>query len=361
MNSYTKNRIAAAYSPLDQALGHLRECIRLIRSVSLLPVPILAGAVLGFNYFHPAWRTDLFLWSILLLFAFGQAGSLFQLMTLLKSARKSGDTLGILKRAGNRPDLQNLQKQLTVSAPSCHIRDNILRWIQLGVQGETDGIERMMEHASVRRDQNAAKIISFHSIINRTTLKLGFLGTLIGLMMTFDPMKQAMLALQDSRGEFKFVTDIVHAIDADAFAIVATLFATGLSIFIELLTIQFLERILHKFETVNNNLDDWCLIHLQPWIRETSTGRKNYDELVEFQKQFAEKITSMQKTINEQMHALTTGALQTGQQIASLVAIQQVIDKKISAVAESEEQYRAFLQSKLSRVVPADDDTRGAE
>jgi biopolymer transport protein ExbB/TolQ len=352
MNITTKTRFAAAYSPIDLAFKHLRECLKTTKSVALLPVPLIAGAILGFNYFHPAWHTNLFLWSILLLFAFGQAGSLFQLLTLYKGVLKAVNTLGILRRAGHRPDLQVLQKQLMVAAPSCQIRDNVLNWIQLGIQGETDGIERIMEHAAVRRDQNAARIISFHSIINRTTLKLGFLGTLIGLMMTFDPMKQAMLSLQSSQGEFRFVTDIVRAIDADAFAIIATLFATGLSIFIELLTIQFFERILHKFELVNNDLDDWCIIYLQPWIKEASNGKKSNDDLIEFQKQFAEKITVVQKAMDEQVRALATGVLETGQQIAGLAVIQKETAKKISDLTEDEKQYRAFLQSKLARVVP---------
>jgi hypothetical protein len=388
MKSVRKRRETAIHSPLDLANKHLALCMRWIIGSLVLPLPLIASAVVGFNYFYPHWYKDLFLWAILLLFASGQVGSLFQLLGLNGGARKAARVLAFLKKSGDRPEIQNFQQQLMFTTPACHIRDNVLRWIRLGIQGNTEGLERMMEQTALRRDQNAATTISFHTLINRTTLKMGFLGTLIGLIMTFEPMKQAMLALQSSRGEFRFVTDMVRAIDGDSYAIVTTLLATALSIFVELVTIQCFERIFHQFEIMNSNLENWCIIQLQPWISEIIGRKKRYDgtaeyqkrfaeteaipsaqrsgesaggengygALIEFQKEFAAKVVAMQQTMDEQLRTLSSRVNQTGQQITGLVSIQEAIDKKISDLADGEEQYRRFLQSKLQRVVPAADD-----
>jgi biopolymer transport protein ExbB/TolQ len=361
MDSIQKTREFLRYSTFDQADKHLNSCSLLAKLTLVLPIPLIAGAVAGFFYFQPHWYRDPFMWAILMLFVIGQVGALGQLIGLIFGTRKAKKTLMMLRKGGDRPELESLQEALVVKAPSCHIRDNVLRWIQLGIQGETHGIERMMEHSAVRREQAAGKIMSFHTVINRITLKLGFVGTLIGLMMTFEPMKQAMLSLQNSTGEFKFITDICKAVDGDAYAIATTLFATGLSIFLELLTIQMFDRILGQFEMVNNNLDDWCIIHLQPWIRESYAGeKKNNDGLIEFQRQFAEKIAAVQKTMDEQVRTLAAYVQETNRQLASLAPVQQAIGQKIGELSDNEVQYRQFLQTKLQRLVPPNANKGGA-
>jgi hypothetical protein len=353
MDTNQKTRNLLTYSTLDQACTSLNQCGRTATLSLILPLPLIVGAVIGFQYYQPNWYKDPFMWAILSLFIFGQLGALAQLIGLILGTGKARKTLVILRKAGDRPDLQSLQEQLLLKAPGCHLRDNVLRWIQLGIQGETDGIERMMEHSAVRRDQSSGKVMSFHSLINRITLKLGFVGTLIGLMMTFEPMKQAMLSLQDSTGEFKFITDICKAVDGDAYAIATTLFATGLSIFLELLTIQMFERILGYFEMVNNNLDDWCIIHLQPWIRESRAGEKNTnDALVELQRQFAEKITMVQRSMDEQVRTLAAYVQETSRQLASILPVQHTIGQKIGELVEYESQYRQFLQAQMQRLTP---------
>jgi hypothetical protein len=361
MDSTQKTRDFLRYSTLDQADTHLNRCVSLSTITLFLPLPLITGAVAGFHYYQPHWYRDPFMWAILMLFVCGQIGALGQLVGLISGTRKAKKTLLFLRKAGDRPDLASLQEQLVVKAPAGHIRDNVVRWIQLGLQGETDGIERMMEHAAVRREQSAGKIMSFHALINRITLKLGFVGTLIGLMMTFEPMKQAMLSLQSSTGEFKFITDICKAVDGDAYAIATTLFATGLSIFLELLTIQMFERILGQFEMVNNNLDDWCIIHLQPWIRESHAKlKKNTDGLVEIQRQFAEKIAAVQKSMDEQVRALVAHVQETNRQLALLAPVQQTIGKKIGELADYELHYRQFLHSAMQRLAPPSPNKGGA-
>jgi biopolymer transport protein ExbB/TolQ len=348
-------RLMLNYSTLDLARKHLRYCLILSSLTLALPFPLLGGAVYGFFHFQPTWFTDVFLWAILVLFAVGQIGAFIQLISLIRGATKAKKTLSILRSAGERPSLGSLQDKLMNKAPSCSLRDSVLRWIQLGVQGETQGIERMMEHASVRREQKANTIISFHTLINRVTLKMGFLGTLIGLLMTFEPMKQAMLSLQGSEGEFRFIQDIVKAIDGDAYAILTTLFATGLSLFVELLTIQIFERILDQFEMVNNNLDDWCLIHLQPWINDNYGGRRKTEnsQVEELQQQFSQKMLELQSTMDEQLRALSERVQETGRQMLRLAPLQKEIDRKIGMLADYEQQYRQFISTKLRSLAPA--------
>ena len=104
------------------------------------------------------------------------------MISLNKGTRNAWKVFSAVRSGGDQPNLEVLQENILAHTPSCHIRDSIIRWIQLGIQGETSGIERMMEHAATHRDQTANKIMSFHTVINRTTLKMGFLGTLIGLL-----------------------------------------------------------------------------------------------------------------------------------------------------------------------------------
>ncbi|MFP4165283.1 MAG: hypothetical protein ACLFQB_15215 [Chitinispirillaceae bacterium] len=354
MNDNQKTNEVLKYSTLDVARKHLENSKNLTTLSMALPLPLICGAVLGFFYFQPTWYTDPFLWAILALFVFGQLGALVQYISLRAGAAKAQKTLSVVKGQGDSPDLQTLQQKMFMDAPPCQIRDGILRWIQLGVQGETRGMERMMDHAAVRRDQVANKIISFHSTVNRTTLKLGFLGTLIGLLMTFEPMKQAMLSLQGSQGEFKFINDIVKAIDGDAYAILTTLFATGLSIFIELLTIQVFDRILGQFEMVNNNLDDWCLIHLQPRIKDNALAseKKHMEELARLQKEFTEKITAIHNSMDMQLKELASRVEETGRQMVKLIPLEKEMGRKIALLTEYEAQYRQVLGAKLQTLAP---------
>ncbi len=353
MEKKLKSNKVLNYSILGLALEHLKRCKSTIVLTTAMPLPLIATAILGFFYFQPTWYVDLFLWSILAVFVIGQIGALVQLVSLGAGAKKTGKTLEVLSLAGNNPDLESLQENLIHRAPSCHVRDALLRYIQLGVQGESDGLDIIMEHAAVRRDQVSSRILSFHGLITRTTLKLGFLGTLIGLLMTFEPMKQAMLSLQGSEGEFQFISDIVKAIDGNAYAILTTLFATGLSIFIELLTIQIFEKILNKFEMVNNSLDDWCIIHLQPWIKNRyASGKKDTEAIIEMQKEFAEKITSLHQVMNNQLASLVTRIEETNRQVNSLIPLEKEVARKIVTLAEYEKGYRKFINAKLQSLAP---------
>jgi hypothetical protein len=166
-----------------------------------------------------------------------------------------------------------------------------------GAKGDTTPLAAMMDHATLRRMKNMEKKVGVHASVNRILLKLGFLGTLIGLIMTFPPMREAILTLDPKNAEkgSSFVEHIAGAIDGDQYAILATLIATGLSILIELLTIQILKRIGATFEAVNGFIDEWSITELQPWIREQVSGKDDIGKSLMQQQAFQQKMLDLER------------------------------------------------------------------
>src|SRR5690606_11771493 len=162
--------------------------------------------------------------------------------------------------------LEALQARLRAEVGPGSLRDLVLNWLDLGGRGSKAGYDTLLEESLGRRSIGDSRMLSLHATINRTTLKLGFLGTLIGIILTFPPMKRAVLGLSDSDGELKFIRDIALAIDGDQYAILSTLVATGLSILIEFITIQMLERIFLGQDLVQSRVNEWNVMTLQPAI-----------------------------------------------------------------------------------------------
>ena len=259
-------------NPLKHAQRALRRIRFTSRACAILPLLLLAATTCVVVVFFPdRWLTDrylaMFLGLIFVIFAFGQLMAIFQISRILPVITSSERVLDVLKEAGDEPNLETLRLTLLQKAPESALRDLFLRWIELGLRGETLGSEALLENAWERRSIHDNRLISFHVSLNRSTLKLGFLGTLIGIIITFPPMKRAVMGLADSQGELKFIKDIAATIDGDSYAILNTLIATGLSIFVEFITIQMLERVLRGFDVVNSHINDWNITRLQPWIR----------------------------------------------------------------------------------------------
>jgi len=341
----------ATIETLDLADIQLNKSKLLARITTFTTLPLIAGAVAGFFYFEPKWYEDVFLSTILAFFVLGQLIAFFQFNNIIKGAKSVKKLLNILLHSENITDLEHLDKEVMKSAPAGHLRNIILRWLSLGLQGEYEGFEAMMENAALRRARSTDKQIAIHNIINRVTLKLGFLGTLIGLIMTFPPMKSAILSLQGSGGEFKFVTDIASAIDGDQYAILTTLFATALSIFIELMTIQVFERVLNGFEVVNNYVDEWNITTLQPIIKKYYTNKNKTEDILEVEKLYQKKLIEIQELANRQINELKNVVLSTSKQIANLTEIQKIQSERIQKVVSFENQYRSFLDTKQKSVM----------
>jgi hypothetical protein len=359
------------------------------------------------------WIMDPFLLAIFLVFVWGQIKAIFSLKKVSRGADKVAALVDTLKVMPERSSLSAIKEKL-LGQEDGHLRDVVVRWLDLGQQGESDQFSTMMDNAALRRAEGVDKDIGSHVAINRTMLKLGFIGTLIGLAMTFPPMKSAIQSLNIAGEEGSFVIKIANAIDGDAYAILTTLLATAFSVFIELLTIQAFKNMYADFEMVNNNVDEWCLIELIPWINELKIGneqmdkelalqRKFQEEMLALKKQFLEEMLSLQKDQSAEMQAfqketteqfaqvqseirgkvidfqtetatqissnqakitdmqgsvtksvtdLGSSVQESGQQMEKLVPIQKAFGERVEELAAYERQYRSFLQAQGNVNVP---------
>jgi hypothetical protein len=249
-----------ACEEFGQARAALAKVRRSAQFAFTLPILFL-GLSLWLMFFpldslYPAWRSDPFVLLMVALFALGQVVACWQYLRILRGRRRAADVLDDLEEGLHAGGLSEALKRVE-SNPASHMRDVVGRWLRMAAQGETEGFDLVISNDSYRRERATERQVAIHTALNRTTLKLGFLGTLIGLLQTFGPMRSAILALQGSEGDMKFVHDIAEAIKGDEYAIYTTLIATGFSVFMELINILFLERVHDSFEQVNNSLEQW--------------------------------------------------------------------------------------------------------
>jgi hypothetical protein len=181
---------------------------------------------------------------------------------------------------------------------------------------------------------------------------VGFLGTLYGLILTFPPMKRAVMGLADSEGEMRFIRDISKAIDGDEFAILVTLGATALSILIELVTVQILERALGGFDMVNSHINDWNVTRLQPWVRKRYGTDARQRQVIENQATLETKMSQTQIEIDRNLGRAIEAIAKTTKQIENLSLVQASVGRRLAEMVEYERQYRSFLQTKQQSAGP---------
>ncbi len=334
-------------NPLLMAEKALTKISRTAFACLFVPLPLIALTTAGFFFFRHNWYQDPFLSLIYALFCVGQVTALGQMRGVMAGVRKTHAAIKVLQKAGDEPDLEKLREALLKDSPPGHLRDLLLRWIELGLRGETHGSESLLDNAWERRSLTDGRALSLHVSLNRTTLKLGFLGTLIGLIMTFPPMKRAIMSLSESEGEMRFIRDLVSAIDGDEYAILNTLVATAISILIELVTLQILERALIGFDLVNSHINDWNLTRLQPLIRQRHT-----QTVAKSKSKTEMEIVEAQLAMDRNMAALADAVSRTTRQLEQVGQLQVHIGKRIAELAEFERQYRTFLNSKQGSVAP---------
>jgi hypothetical protein len=230
----------------------------------------------------------------------------------------------------------------------------VLNWLDLGLRGSREGYDTLLEESLDRRSISDTRMLSLHSAINRTTLKLGFLGTLIGIILTFPPMKRAVLGLSDSDGELKFIRDIALAIDGDQYAILSTLVATGLSILVEFVTIQLLERILLGFDVVHSNVNDWNALCLQPSIARRHDAAHRASEAEKHQERLEKALVQAQLTLENHLAELLGAMHFAGTQMGKIGNIQLAAEERIARLEQYERQYRSFLAAKREAATPED-------
>ena len=335
-------------SPLRQAQAALTRIQKISRLASLLPLPIVAVALTTLVLSSSHWYQDpflaFFLGLIFVVFVAGQITAWVQLRRMRPGMEHAEKTLRLLFEAGEDPNLEELREKMS-RIPESPLRDLILRWLDLGIEGNIDGYETLLENDLDRRTLHDNGILSLHATINRTTLKLGFLGTLIGIIMTFPPMKRAVLGLSDSEGELKFIRDIALAIDGDQYAILSTLAATGLSILVEFVTIQTLEHILTGFDIVQSRVNDWKVVCLQPAIARRREDKGAAEGLEGSQARLELALMQAQQTMENHLTELTGAMHAAGMQLDQVLRIQAVVGKRVEELAEYDKLATAMLQS----------------
>ncbi len=338
--------------PLQQAKRALFRIRKLARNSAFVPIPVIGLAAVAFFKYEMHWYLNPFLALIFAIFMIGQVMAVFQMRRVLAGVRNTGKSIAILADAGDEPDLPVLRQRLLEGAPPGHMRDLLLRQIELGMRGETGGSESILNNAWDRRSHLDQSSVSLHVSMNRTTLKLGFLGTLYGLILTFPPMQRAVMGLADSDGELRFIKDISSAIDGDEFAIAVTLGATALSILIELVTIQILERALGGFDMVNSHINDWNLTRLQPWIRKRYGLESRQRLAVESQAQLEVKMSQAHSEMDRNLGRALEAIARTTKQLDQLAMVQTAVGRRIAELVDFEKQYRGFIESKSAAVAP---------
>jgi hypothetical protein len=346
------NPLKLSEDPLAQAKRTLLSIRKMVRISFLIPIPVLLIATYGFFKLDPKWIMNPFMVIIFAIFTTGQVVAVFQMKRMLKGVKNTEKAVAVLAESGDEPDLLHLRDKLLTKAPAGHLRDLLLRWIELGLRGETVGSESLLDNAWERRTHHDNRSVSLHVSLNRTTLKVGFLGTLYGLILTFPPMKRAVMGLADSEGEMRFIRDISKAIDGDEYAILVTLGATALSILIELVTVQILERALGGFDMVNSHINDWNLTRLQPWIRKHYTTDARQRQVIENQATLEVKMSQTQIEIDRNLTRAIEAIAKTTKQIENLSQVQASVGRRLAEMMEYERQYRGFISTKQQAAGP---------
>ena len=330
-------------SPSAQALLMLEDTLRSARRGRFVPLiaflfGLVALVVLNILMFHNIYLS-LFLGVVFIGYFAGQIMAFRQLRTIRRDLENGRKTLAIIDAAGSGFDPAELRQRLRREAPPCDIRDLVLKWLELGMQGRSEGYDTLLEEFLERRAIQENRTLSMHDTINSTTLKLGFLGTLIGIILTFPPMKRAILGLSTSDGELRFIRDIALAIDGDQYAILSTLIATGLSILIEFFTIQYLELLFHGIGGMLSRMNEWNTMTLQPVISARRDAGARADAAERNRERLEEAVVGAQAALERHLTVLAAAAQAAEVRLQELLRTQDTMEARASRLAEAEENH----------------------
>jgi hypothetical protein len=158
-------------------------------------------------------------------------------------------------------------------------------------------------------------------------------------------MKRAVLGLSGSDGELMFIRDIALAIDGDQYAILSTLIATGISILVESVTLQILERLLAGFDLVQSHVNDWDATVLQPVIRKQAEEQARASELEKTQGRMELALIHAQQTLEAHLIELTEAMRIAGAQLDQVVRTQAAVGERLDDLAHYDKLARAMTQS----------------
>lgn len=331
--------------PLWHSSKLLASVSRVARYGLFAPLPLIAVGYGGITWVDPIWMRNPVLILILAIFTLGQILLFRHLQIIRRGAQRALATIEVLQAAGPDPELESLRDSLRRVQDS-HTRDLVLRWVELGLLGHTEGADQLLDNATERRFIRDQKLAGVHISINRNILKIGFLGTLIGLLLTFPPMKRAVLGLSASNGELAFIRDIAMAIDEDAYAIMATLISTGFSILLETVVVQSLERMLTSFDIADRHLADWNVTVLQPAIFKAKARKESLIAASPV------RLPGTREEMDAHFAMLLETISRTGQTVEAVARAQAAIASRVEELVSFETSYREFLAAKASTLSP---------
>ncbi len=295
------------------------------------------------NISDGVWWVDPFTWVIIAIFIFAQAFALFQFikdLIAVKKTKKLVNAIATGVELDQLDDLKTLAQSIRDTAPHSDVRTMVLNWVDYRGESTVKRNDVLENNSYVRMDLDKENTTYLHTLMNRVTLKLGFFGTLLGLMKTFPKMKNAILSLEGSTGEgqMTFINDIAAAIDGDQYAILTTLIATILSLLAEMFTILLITRAAITREKVMSYLTDWYHTRVEPLYTNGSTE----DSLEKMESTFSRA----EEVLAQNMQVLTTLAEKNAVQLNNLAEFGEIIDKRVSELESYEKHYRDLLETK---------------
>lgn len=343
--------VAQPQGPLAQGIAELDG----IRNRSWIAIPVALAlsvvSVLALHRVDPGFLRNPVLMGILGIFLLGEILFLVQIGRILVRTSRTRATLRILLQAGPSPDLPSLERSLKNAAPDA-FRDLVLGWLEMGrVPGARGGELDLARNSSERRVLNDDGVLATHATLNRVVMKVGFLGTLVGLLLTFPPMKRAILGLSGSEGEMTFIRDIAKAIDEDAYAIQATLVATAISLLMETFVAQVLERLTSRFALVETCVADWRLLVLNA-VAKPSPRLFDITSAAGSTGGGASTEARLELHLEARLAQLESALQRTDSCLARLIQAQERIGSSVADLAEWERDYRAFLAAKDRAAAP---------
>lgn len=318
----------------------------------LLPLFIMLGVTLSFFWYETLWYHDPFLVIIYSIFIFGQTIAMFQYPSIIKRTQAHQYNLNLLNSL-DRGNLGEFNLSFTQQAQEGPEKDLILKWTQMGLQGDYHSAQNLLDNARDIQDIKTHQSIGLHTLLNRLTLKMGFLGTLIGLVQTFPPMKKAILGLADKDGQMQFIKDIAKAIDGDEYAILTTLVATALSILVESFSIFLLEKNYGKLDTNFSQLHSWFITHMRPIIQKNYSFEGAQMSLIEKHQQTEESMIKAQIQMTENLRQFAQVSHELREQIGELHTIQHQVEDKVDILVSHEKLYQQFIQTKDEASAPS--------
>jgi hypothetical protein len=336
-------KMADYSNPAVKASLCIKQAEKQLNLFSASPIFLGAAVLVGFSFYQPQWWKDPFLLLIFAIFIAGQIMILRHFKKLKTEISSAAATVNILIDAGDNPDLNSLSNKLKTGVRPCAERDLILYWLDIGQKGEYQSGMNLSQNALDRFRIESGASLDTHTILNRTTLKMGFLGTLIGLVQTFPPMKRAILGLADKNGESRFIRDIASAIDGDEYAILTTLVATGLSVIIETLSIHILQLICGRFEELFGHLNDWYLCVILPVVQKEYSMNGKQLKLMESQNETSIKRTELQTMVQQHVREISELMKLSFAQVRELGRMQNNVRQRMSELIDFEREYVNYV------------------